>query len=117
MEAAAARAAGIPYVAISELLWRLHKADPSLQWLRKAGGHPGKALTLLDAVLLYKQLYGNYPAAKALVVRAPIYGTHSGLEPTFRKANAAPPNAGTPRSVSYSAAVTGKLLALLDVDS
>ena len=114
MEGAAARAAGIPYIAVSDLLWRLRKADPSLEWLRKEGGHPGKALTLLDAMLLYKQLYGSYPAAKAFVVRAPIYGTHSGLEPTLRRATAPPPNASTPRSVSYSAAMMGKLLGLLE---
>lgn len=114
MEGAAANAAGIPYIAVSDLLWRLRKADPSLEWLRKEGRHPGKALTLLDAALLYKQLYGTYPAAKGFVVRAPIYGTHSGLEPKLRKADAPPPNPATPRSVSYPAVMVGKLLRLLE---
>lgn len=114
MEGAAANAAGIPYVAVSDLLWRLRKADPSLAWLRKEGWHPGKALSLLDAVLLYKQLYGSYPAAKGFVVRAPIYDTHSGLKPMLRKADAPPPNPATPQSVSYPAVMVGKLLRLLE---
>lgn len=114
MEGAAANAAGIPYVAVSDLLWRLRKADPSLGWLRKEGWHPGKALALLDAMLLYKQLYGSYPAANRFVVHAPIYDTHSGLTPELRKADAPPPNPATPRSVSYSAGMVGKLLRLLE---
>lgn len=113
MEGAAANAAGIPYIAVSDLLWRLRKADPSLEWLRKEGWHPGNALALLDAMLLYKQLYGAYPAAKGFVVRAPIYGTHSGLKPEIRKADAPPPNPATPRSVAYSTVIVGKLLRLL----
>lgn len=114
MEGAAAHAAGIPYLAVSERLWRLHEAFPSLEWLRKEGGHPGKALTLLDAILLYEQVYGAYPAAKAFVVHAPIYGTHSGLTPQLRPASAPPPSASTPRTVSYPAAAIERLVAALE---
>jgi hypothetical protein len=117
MEGAAAKAAGIPYIAISERLWRLHKAYPSLEWLRKAGGHPGKVLTLLDAILLYKQMYGAWPAAKPFVVHAPIYGVHTGLQPTLRRANAPAPNAGAPQTVAYSAAVITEILAALEMPS
>lgn len=113
MEGAAARAAGIPYIAVSERLWRLHQAYPSLEWLRKEGGHPGKALTLLDAILVYKQLYRSYPVAKTFMVDAPIYGVHTGLRPKLRDANAPPPNAGTPHTVSYSADALEKLLVFL----
>lgn len=115
MEGVAAQSAGIPYIAVSEQRWRLHKAYPSLEWLRKAGGHPGKALTLLDAILLYKQLYGSFPVSKSFVVHAPIYGVHSGLKPKLRRANAPPPDASTPQAVSYSASVVGKLLAVLEI--
>ncbi len=114
MEDAAAHAAGIPYIAVSEWLWRLHDAYPSLEWLRKAGGHPGKALTLLDAILVYKQLYGAWPTAKTFVVDAPIYGVHTGLKPTLRKADAPAPKANTRQMVTYSAAVMEKLLAALE---
>ncbi len=117
MEGAAAQAAGIPYIAVSERLWRLHKAYPSLEWLRKAGGHPGKALTLLDAILLYKQLYGAWPAAKPFVVHAPIYGVHTGLKPILRRANAPPPNAGAPQTVAYSASVIGEFVTALEKPS
>jgi hypothetical protein len=117
MEGTAAQAAGIPYIAISERLWRLHKAYPSLEWLRKAGGHPGKALTLLDAILLYKQMYGVWPAVKPFVVHAPIYGVHTGLKPRLRRANAPPPNAGVPQTVAYSATVITEILAALEIPS
>lgn len=117
MEGAAAKAAGIPYVAVSERLWRLHHAYPSLEWLRKADGHPGNALTLLDAILLYKQFYGAWPAAKAFVVHAPIYSVHTGLKPELRQANAPPPSAGAPQAVTYSGSVMGEILAALEVPS
>ena len=117
MEGTAAQTAGVPYIAISERLWRLHKAYPSLEWLRKAGGHPGKALTLLDAILLYKQLYKAWPAAKPFVVHAPIYGVHTGHKPTLRRADAPPPNAGAPQTVAYSAAVITEILAALEMPS
>ena len=114
MEGAAAHATGIPYIAVSERLWRLHNAYPSLEWLRKDRGHPGKALTLLDAILVYKQLYGTYPTAKSFTVHAPIYDAHhSGLKPTLRRASAAPPQANEPDTLSYPSAVTGELLLAL----
>jgi hypothetical protein len=91
MEGAAAHAAGIPYIVVSGRLWRLHDLYPSLQWLRKEGGHPGKALALLDAILVYKQLYGTYPAARTFVVHAPIYSIHTGLKPKLGRAGAPPP--------------------------
>ena len=110
MEGAAAHATGIPYIAVSERLWRLHDAHPSLEWLRKDGGHPGQALTLLDAILVYQQLYGTYPAAKSMTVQAPIYDANTGLRPTLRRASAPPPNANEPRTLSYPAAMTRQLL-------
>jgi hypothetical protein len=113
-ESATAQAADVPYIAVTERLWHLHNKYPTLQWLRKAGGHPGKVLTLLDAILLYKQLYGRFPATKAFVVHAPIYDTHSGLTPTLRQANAPPPNTDTPMVVSYSTSVIKELLAVLE---
>lgn len=108
-EANAARVAGIAYVGVVEKLWRLHDAYPSLHWLRD-DGHPAKALTLLDAIALYKQLYGRYPASHALTVDAPIYGNHSGLSSKPRRAKARSPHADTPQQVTYSAAVVAKLV-------
>lgn len=111
MEGAAAHAAGIPYIAVSERLWHLRAKYPSLEWLRKQGGHPGKALTLLDAILVYRQVYGVDPAPRTFVVRAPIYGVHGGLMPRLRLASDPPPHPDTLRSVSYPAAEVAKLLA------
>lgn len=91
MEGTAAQDAGIPYIAVANRLWRLHDAYPSLQWRAEDAAHPGKALTLVDAVLLYRHLYGSFPAAKSFVVNAPIYGVNSGLKAVLRAANAPAP--------------------------
>lgn len=118
MEGAAAHDAGIPYVAVSQLLWRLHHAYPSLEWLRmKQGGHPGRALALLEAIIVYKQLYGSFPTAKSFEVHSPIYGVNSGLKPQLRRASASPPDTSagdTPKSASYSASTVAKILAVLE---
>lgn len=114
MEGAAAQDAGIPYVAVAERFWQLRDAYPSFEWLRKPSGHPGSALTLLDAILIYRQLYGAYPSADAFTVHAPIYGVHTDLEPKLRKADAPPPDSNTPEGISYLPAVIQDLLAVLE---
>lgn len=110
MERAAAQEAGIPYVAVAEQFWHMRKVDGALPWMSSDRMHPGKALTLLQAILLYKQLYDSYPQAKAFVVDAPIYGSHSGLTPVLRQAGAQAPNPDTVQGVSYAADEVQKLL-------
>jgi len=102
-ESAAAADAGIAYVEVSQTLQRLSGAQPALAWFDADGMHPGKVLTLLDAALLHRQLFGALPAAQALVVDAPIYGVRSGLTETLRAADAPAPSAGTPRGITYAA--------------
>lgn len=114
LEGAAAAAAGIPYVAVAEALWRARAAHPSLRWLREPGAHPGETLTLFDAVLLYRQLYGSFPAATAFTVHAPIYGINATVRPVLMPANAPRGVSDTPHAVSYPADDIGKLLAALD---
>lgn len=102
-EAAAATAAGIPYLEVSERLRGLQAAAPGLAWFADDGMHPGADLALLDAMLVYRQIFGVLPAARSLTVDAPIYTTHSGLVATLRTATAPPPRSDTPRQVSYPA--------------
>lgn len=113
-EAEAAREAGIPYIAVSGRLWRLHKEYPSLKWLRKAGNHPGKALTLLEATLLYKHMYGAWPATRSFTVHAPIYGVKTGLQPGIRHADAPPPSSGVPRTITYSTNMVRDIISALE---
>ncbi|QNN47114.1 hypothetical protein H9L17_02830 [Thermomonas brevis] len=115
-EGAAADEAGIAYVEVSQTLQRLGGAQPALVWFDADGMHPGKDLTLLEAMLLHRQLFGALPAAQALVVDGPIYGVQSGLTGTLRAADAPAPKADTPRSIAYSADTTRSLLDALSAD-
>lgn len=100
-EAAAAQAAGIAYVAVSENLQRLRTAAPALAWFDSDGAHPGKDLALLNAMLVYQALHGALTKTDALTVTAPIYGRSSGLTPVLRKADGVPPLSTTPPEIRY----------------
>ena len=71
-EAKAARDNAMPYIAVSGRLNAGRKQYPYFNWFAKAG-HPGHDLVLLEAVLLYKQLYGALPKSQELHVRAPMF--------------------------------------------
>lgn len=109
-EEAAAAEAGIPYLEVSEKLRRLRASAPELAWLHEDGAHPGKALALLDALLVYQALQGSLPDTKALTVDAPIYGSNSGLSSVLRAADAPPPLPGTPMQVSYPATTVERIV-------
>lgn len=79
-ESKAARAEAMPYIAVSKRLNLGRERVPYDDWFAKAG-HPGHDLVLLEAVLLYRQLYGVPPEAKALVVRAPMFVPGSKFAP------------------------------------
>lgn len=110
MESAAAAEAGIPYLEISENLQRLRKAAPGLSWFAPDGMHPGKDLALLNAVLVYRALYGSPPEPRSLTVTAPIYGSTSGLKEALRRAEAPPPLPDTPGEARYPAETLEKIL-------
>ena len=109
-ESSAAAEAGIPYINVSEQLQHLRGMAPELEWFAADGMHPGKDLALLNAVLLHKTLRGSLPSPRSLTVRAPIYGSTSGLTETLRQANSPPPLPGTPIEVHYSSDTVEKLL-------
>jgi len=102
-ESAAAAAAGIPYVEVSETLQGMRKFAPGLEWFYRDDMHPGRDLILLDAILLYKQFFRVYPSTSSFTVKAPIYTTQSGLTEALRAADTPPPNPKqTPPDISYT---------------
>jgi hypothetical protein len=115
-ESSAAADAGISYIDVSERLQRLRSTAPELTWFYRDGVHPGKDLVLMDAILIYRQLLGSYPDAKAFTVNAPIYTSASGLTEVLRAADSAPPNADTPREVSYASTTVEKIVATIRKD-
>lgn len=73
-EGAAARDAGMPYIAVSGRLAKGRASLPDAAWMHADGGHPGHDLILLDAVLVYMQVFGNAPPVAGFRVDAPMYG-------------------------------------------
>ena len=102
-ESAAADKAGIPYVQISNKLLVLQEKLPETQWLDPDGMHPSSNLALLNAITLFEILYNSKPPAGTLIVRAPIYGTNSGLTSALTLADAPPPRSDTRLEISYAA--------------
>lgn len=109
-ESQAAAEAGIPYIEVSEKLQCLRSTQPQLAWFAPDGMHPGKDLALLNGLLIYQELQGALPAAQSLTVKAPIYGSTSGLSQALRAANAPPPLTDTPLEVHYPAETMAMLL-------
>jgi hypothetical protein len=112
-ESAAAAAAGVAYVEISETWQRLRVRAPDLAWLHADGGHPGPALTLLDALRLHEVLEGRLPRAQPIAIAAPDYAPSAGLQPTLRAADAPPPRMGTPVGIRYDSHAMAEMLRLL----
>ncbi|WIG55420.1 MAG: hypothetical protein OJF61_001206 [Rhodanobacteraceae bacterium] len=79
-ESKAAHAEDMPYLDVSTRLNAGRARVPYDDWFAKAG-HPGHALVLLEAVLLYQQLYGAPPEAQPLQVRAPMFVPGSKFAP------------------------------------
>lgn len=102
-EAAAAQAAGIAYLEISETLQQLRNQAPDATWFAPDGVHPGKDLTLLNAARVYQALHRTLPKPSPLTVAAPIYNVRSGLTEALRPANAPPPLPDTPLQTTYTA--------------
>lgn len=100
-ESGAAAEAGISYVEISARFQRLKNRDFGMPWFAPDGMHPGPALTLLDAMLLYEAMFGALPTPDKLEVHAPIYGTTSGLTESLRAPDAPPPRSDTPMRMQY----------------
>lgn len=72
-EAKAAAAASVPLIPLSGLYTQALASNPDLPWHDADGMHPGRQLQLLAAVLLYRELIGEYPGATGFTVTAPMY--------------------------------------------
>jgi hypothetical protein len=79
-ERLAAQRAGIPYLAVSDLLLKGSTQVPDCRWFYADGMHPGHGLVLLDSVLLYKHFYDRWPQATSLEVNAPMFVPGSKFE-------------------------------------
>ncbi|WP_228482067.1 hypothetical protein [Lysobacter sp. H21R4] len=112
-ETAASKAAGMGYAEVSETLRGLIATTPELEWFATDGMHPGRDLTLLNAMVLYQTLHGELPRARPLAVDAPIYAQDSGLDATLRAADAPPPHADTPTGTGYPATALSLILHVL----
>lgn len=62
------------FAPVSSGLIRGLRDSPDLGWFARDGQHPGPALTLLQAVQLYRAVYGALPREQGFDVVAPIYG-------------------------------------------
>ena len=111
-ESALAAKLMVAHVSVSNYLDCGKREDSSLRWFYSDGMHPGSDLTLMMAVGLHHEIFGTYPPAAAIDVRAPVYGASSGLT-SDRFASAQPVHAGTTSSVHYDAATVQALLAVL----
>lgn len=80
-ESTAAGNDSAPYIAVSKRWLQGRKQFPHANWNWTDGMHPGHDLVLLEAMLLYRQLYGALPVAKALEVRAPMFVPGSKFAP------------------------------------
>ena len=99
-------------MAISEALRTVSATAPDLPWYDADRMHPGPALTLLDAIQLYRAVHGRLPE-HGFSVAAPIYLPKSGLDADLRDANAAAPLADTPTHINYSDAMIQRINAML----
>lgn len=75
-EAAAAERLPIAHVAVSEHIRNGVGALPQAAWFADDGMHPGADLTLLKAVLVYREIFGVLPADTAFTVEAEMRGPH-----------------------------------------
>lgn len=62
-----------PYISVSDHFQVAINSYPSENWLYKDHGHPGHDLILLEAVLLYRTVFGELPKIKEFLVGAPMY--------------------------------------------
>ncbi|SFN18285.1 SGNH/GDSL hydrolase family protein [Dokdonella immobilis] len=103
-ESAAATANGIPYVSISNRLQAGIQAAPSVRWLHADHMHPGHQLVLLEAIALYRTLFGESPKNGALRVSAPMHEPDTRFPVAVVRNTFLPdPTARGPRSHIYPA--------------
>jgi hypothetical protein len=101
-ESKAAQDAGVEYVPVASLLSELRTRHPDMNWFASDGMHPGPDLTLLEALLLSKHVYGTTPPVSSMSVKAPIFTT-KGPPLEVRNASSAKNISGVRYGIDYDA--------------
>lgn len=76
-ESAAASRLSIAYVPVSDRFQTAIKSAPAAEWLFTDRAHPGHDLVLLEAALLYRQVFGALPGLGGFSVHAPMYAPNA----------------------------------------
>ncbi len=110
-ESEAAVGAGVPYLVISDILQQGLKAYPEMKWFAADGMHPGPALALAQAIVIFNHLFGEWPSVQPLQVNAPIYRPSSSFQPELRTPYAGV-SVGVDTSITYPKEVVQKIIGL-----
>ncbi|OYT90148.1 MAG: hypothetical protein CFE43_19735 [Burkholderiales bacterium PBB3] len=78
-EATAATRLSITHIPVSQYFQAGVASKHQADWLDKDGAHPGHDLILLEAMLLYRHLFGALPGSSSFSVHAPMRGSASEL--------------------------------------
>lgn len=100
-ESRAAERAGADYVSVGAVLARSRSQYPEMSWFAKDGMHPGPDLTLLEAILLFREIHGTNPPLAAITVKAPIYSLQGPTSTAVRSASAPADVPGARDGISY----------------
>lgn len=111
-EAQAAAAASVPLIPVSALYQQGVASQPDLRWHDADGMHPGPQLQLLNAVLLYRELAGEYPAPAGFTVTAPMYAPRDSFFPPLLASQKAVVKGDPADSHAYSTEAMTVALAL-----
>jgi hypothetical protein len=76
-ESAAASRLSIAYVPVSDRFQTAIESAPAAEWLFADRAHPGHDLVLLEAALLYRQVFGALPGLGGFSVHAPMYAPNA----------------------------------------
>lgn len=76
-ESAAAARLSMAYVPVSDRFQAAIDSAPAAEWLFADHAHPGHDLVLLEAALLYRQVFGALPNPGGFSVHAPMYGPNT----------------------------------------
>lgn len=84
-EASIAKKAKVIFVSVSDYLQEGLKQIPEGLWLHSDRAHPGNDLVLLQAMLVYIEIFKEYPAENELRVYAPIFGPKARFKPLLQE--------------------------------
>lgn len=110
-ETAAATRLSMAYVPVADGFLKATTSAPSAHWLYADHMHPGHDLVLLEAALLYRELFGNLPRVEALTVHAPMFKPGAKFSLPAPTSEALAPQTNE-QSCAYTADTVATVLAL-----